>query len=149
LQFLGHDIIVCPVVVQNDPKLWPDANKFNPTRFSEREAASAKASNAADPNNLSRFDFLPFGHGRYSCPGNVFAMNEMLLFLSMMFHNFAMRLVNAIPSPDLTKMVNATSFRNIRAFSHSWLNSFPGRCSACCASFCVPSFSCFEKGALT
>lgn len=104
--------------MQNDPKLWPDANKFNPSRFCEREAASAKASSVADPNNLSRFDFLPFGHGRYSCPGNVFAMNEMLLFLSMMFHNFAMRLVSAIPSPDLTKMVNATSFRSIRALSH-------------------------------
>jgi cytochrome P450 len=67
--------------------------------------ASAKLPDLADPSDLSRFDFLPFGHGRYSCPGNVFAMNEMLLFLSMMFHNFAMRLVNTIPSPDLTKMV--------------------------------------------
>jgi len=52
LQFLGHDIIICPVVVQNDPKLWPDANKFNPSRFCEREAASAKASSVADPNDL-------------------------------------------------------------------------------------------------
>ena len=101
--------------MQNDPKLWLDSNKFNPSRFSERETACAKASILADPNDLSRFDFLPFGHGRYSCPGNVFAMNEMLLFLSMMFHNFAMRLVNAVPSPDVTKMVNAAYFRHIQA----------------------------------
>ena len=108
-KFTGHDIIVCPVVVQNDTRLWRDATKFNPSRFFDRETASAQASNPPDPNDLSRFDFLPFGLGRYSCPGNVFAMNEMLLFLSMMFHTFAMRLVNPIPSPDLTKMVVAAA----------------------------------------
>ena len=109
IDYSGHDIIVCPVVVQNDATLWLDASNFNPSRFLEREAAIAKASALANPNDLSRFDFLPFGHGRYSCPGNVFAMNEMLLFLSMMFHTFAMRLVNPIPSPDLTKMVVAAA----------------------------------------
>ena len=114
-KFAGHDIIVCPVVVQNDTKVWPAASKFNPSRFFDRETASAQASTLPDPNDLSRFDFLPFGLGRYSCPGNVFAMNEMLLFLSMMFHTFAMRLVNPIPSPDLTKMVGAACW--IRPFS--------------------------------
>ena len=106
---------MCPVVVQNDAKLWPHASKFNPGRFQAREAASAKAPALADPGDLSRFDFLPFGHGRYSCPGNVFAMNEMLLFLSMMFHNFAMRLVNPIPSPDLTKMVARSASSSFQA----------------------------------
>jgi cytochrome P450 len=96
-------------VVQNDVRLWKDAEKFNPSRFIEREKTNSGASAMANPNDLSRFDFLPFGHGRYSCPGNVFAMNEMLLFLSMMFHNFAMRLVNAIPSADNTKLVTALS----------------------------------------
>jgi hypothetical protein len=36
-------------------------------------------------------------------------MNEMLLFLSMMFHNFAMKLVSKIPDPDYTKMVSAAA----------------------------------------
>jgi hypothetical protein len=129
--------------VQNDSKLWADADKFNPSRFFEREGTYAKASYMANPNDLSRFDFLPFGHGRYSCPGNVFAMNEMLLFLSMMFHNFAMRLVNIIPSADCTKLVTSSAWgiHSIMSCVRTY-DSFPGWRSARCASRSVSHFSC-------
>jgi hypothetical protein len=68
-------------------------------------------------------------------------MNEMLLFLSMMFHTFAMRLVNTIPSPDFTKLVTASAPSSLRTIvsnlSHSQVGVQHAAPDAVCRVFHV------------
>jgi hypothetical protein len=74
-------------------------------------------------------------------------MNEMLLFLSMMFHSFAMRLGSTVPGPDYTKMVHLLpAAAALQQYLDDAFESdpFPDWRSACCASRHLSCFSCFE-----
>ena len=75
----------------NTATYGPSARKFDPFRFSRvREAASTAAANVAFVTTGP--DFLPFGHGRHSCPGRFIADFELKMMMACVLRNYDLRL---------------------------------------------------------
>ena len=78
----GSLVLVSPYTVQRDPAVWPDPERFDPTRFLETTPA--------------RGTYLPFGAGPRLCIGRDFALVESVLVLAVLARRFA---VEPAPGP--------------------------------------------------
>jgi cytochrome P450 len=70
-------VFVSPYTIHRSPDLWPDPEKFDPTRF--------------DPENersRPRIAWIPFGAGPRTCIGNHFALMEAQLVLATILRRF-------------------------------------------------------------
>lgn len=67
----GHLIGVSPWTLHRDPDVWPDPERFDPGRFTEKACAGR-----------NRYSYLPFGGGQRTCIGNAFAMMEAKILLA-------------------------------------------------------------------
>ncbi len=68
----GSMISLCPYVVHRYPAFWPDAERFDPQRFTP-EASAARP----------KYAYIPFASGPRICLGNSFALMEMVYAFSM------------------------------------------------------------------
>ncbi|GJT68423.1 isoflavone 2'-hydroxylase-like protein [Tanacetum coccineum] len=66
------------VVIQNDPKIWKDPERFKPERFVDVEG------------QMDGFKFMPFGSGRRGCPGEAMAMRMVGLTLGTLLQYFVL-----------------------------------------------------------
>ncbi|WP_257458377.1 cytochrome P450 [Archangium lipolyticum] len=73
-------------VLQRNPKLWPDPERFDPDRFSPEHAA-----------DRPRFSLLPFGGGQRLCIGNAFALMEATLITATVLQRFQLRALPGRP----------------------------------------------------
>ncbi len=80
----GSIVAVAPFLLHRLPRIWPNPEGFDPTRFS-REAKEARPKHA----------YLPFGGGPRTCIGNAFAMMEMQVALPMIVQRYRLELVPA------------------------------------------------------
>lgn len=90
-------VITSPYVTHHMEKLWPDAETFDPTRFS-------------DPRQLAgqhRFQFVPFGGGAHKCIGLHFAELQIKTIL----HQLLLRYSWAVPQ-NYTMPINFTTLPN-------------------------------------
>ncbi|MFH8725161.1 cytochrome P450 [Streptomyces termitum] len=67
----GTDLLVCPYLTHRDPGLWPDPERFDPTRF------TTPGRRPAHPGA-----YLPFGIGPRACLGLQFALRESTTLLA-------------------------------------------------------------------
>ncbi|KAJ9567042.1 hypothetical protein OSB04_003008 [Centaurea solstitialis] len=72
----GTMLLVNLWAIQNDPKLWKEAERFKPERWIEIEG------------QRDGFKFMPFGSGRRACPGEGLAMRMIGLSLGMLLQCF-------------------------------------------------------------
>jgi cytochrome P450 len=79
----GTRIVIAPWVLHRHRALWPDAELFDPERFSPGRRAA-----------IPRFAYLPFGAGARICVGATFAMQEALLALAMIARRFRLSLAS-------------------------------------------------------
>jgi len=84
----GSVVLVSPYTVQRDPAVWPDPERFDPTRFLGTTPA--------------RGTYLPFGAGPRLCIGRDFALVESALVLAVIARRFAVR-----PAPGPPPRVDA------------------------------------------
>ena len=74
-------LLPCQAVTHRDPRFWPDAERFDPDRWTpEAEAARPK------------FAFFPFGGGPRVCIGEQFAWMEGVLLLATLGQQWRLRL---------------------------------------------------------
>ncbi len=74
-------VLPCQAVTHRDPRFWPDAERFDPDRWTpEAEAARPK------------FAFFPFGGGPRVCIGEQFAWMEGVLLLATLGQRWRLRL---------------------------------------------------------
>jgi cytochrome P450 len=73
----GGSVFMSQWVVHRDPALFPDPERFDPTRWTTGEA-----------QRLPRFSYFPFGGGPRVCIGNRFAMMEATLVLAVLAQRF-------------------------------------------------------------
>jgi len=76
----GSVILVSPWLMHRDPRWWPDAERFDPDRWTpEREAEQP------------RFAYFPFGGGPRKCIGEGFAWTEGILVLATLAQRWTLR----------------------------------------------------------
>ncbi|HEY0418076.1 MAG TPA: cytochrome P450, partial [Acetobacteraceae bacterium] len=66
----GAIVLVSPYLMQRDPRLWPDPERFDPARF------------APGAPRRALYSYFPFSGGPRACIGRHFAMTEMVVALA-------------------------------------------------------------------
>jgi cytochrome P450 len=89
----GTRIVIAPWVLHRHRALWPDAELFDPERFSPARRAA-----------IPRFAYLPFGAGARVCVGATFAMQEALLALTMIARRFRLSLAEGAEVMPFARM---------------------------------------------
>ncbi len=70
------DTVILPIyALHRHHALWPDPDRFDPSRF-------------ADPKSIDRFAYLPFGDGPRICIGANFAIQEAVIILATLLARF-------------------------------------------------------------
>lgn len=70
------DTVILPIyALHRHHLLWPDPDRFDPSRF-------------ADPKAIERFAYLPFGDGPRVCIGANFAIQEAVIILATLLARF-------------------------------------------------------------
>jgi cytochrome P450 len=82
----GASITLSPYVTHRRPDLWPEPERFDPTRFTPERSAGRPA-----------FAFFPFGGGPRQCIGSQFALTEASLVLATLAQAFSLRMVPGHP----------------------------------------------------
>lgn len=72
----GTMLLVNAWAIQRDPRVWEEAERFEPERYEGVE------------DERFRFEFVPFGLGRRRCPGSGFANREIALALASLIQCF-------------------------------------------------------------
>ncbi|WP_406859473.1 cytochrome P450 [Streptomyces sp. HUAS MG47] len=73
----GADVIVAPWVTHRHPRHWPDAERFDPDRFTPEAEAERP-----------RYAWFPFGGGPRACIGQHFSMLESVIALAMLLQAY-------------------------------------------------------------
>ncbi len=100
------DTIMLPIyALHRNQLLWQAPDRFDPDRF-------------ADPRNIDRFSYLPFGDGPRICLGSSFAMQEAVMVLATLLSRFRFTLVpGQHPEPVM--------ILSLRPGGGVWLNAEP------------------------
>ncbi|PNY27043.1 Cytochrome P450 [Tolypocladium capitatum] len=94
----GVIIEVPAVAINNDPDVFPDADRHDPLRFYKlRQAArqgDSKDTMAAATNQFVSVNptSLSFGYGRHACPGRFFVANEIKMIVVAMLARYDFKL---------------------------------------------------------
>ncbi|KAF5346750.1 hypothetical protein D9756_010376 [Leucocoprinus leucothites] len=86
----GHYVLASPLVSQLDPQTWKDADKREPTRWSDSEGVAAQAYKTYEDAQDEKIDYgfgavskgteslyQPFGAGKHRCIGEQFAYLQL------------------------------------------------------------------------
>lgn len=98
----GTDIFISPYYMHRHPDYWPDAERYDPGRFTA-EAERARPATA----------YLPFSAGPRRCIGDYFAMVEMQIHFSMMLPTFHLEYLDESPL-ELEPFINLRTKHNLR-----------------------------------
>ncbi|MFD7625920.1 cytochrome P450 [Streptomyces sp. NPDC059851] len=79
----GADVIVAPWVTHRHPRYWPDAECFDPDRFTPEAEAQRP-----------RYAWFPFGGGPRACIGQHFSMLESVIALAMLLRAYEFEAVD-------------------------------------------------------
>jgi cytochrome P450 len=98
----GTDIFISPYYIHRHPDYWPDADRFDPERFTS-EAEKTRPATA----------YIPFSAGPRRCIGDFFAMVEMQIHFSMMLPAFHMEYLDETPL-ELEPFINLRTKHGLR-----------------------------------
>lgn len=79
----GGYVTLSPYITQRHPDLWPEPDRFDPTRFLEDP-----------PADRPRFAYFPFGGGPRKCIGLQFALMEAQIMLATLVRRFEITLAS-------------------------------------------------------
>lgn len=79
----GTDVLVSAWALHRDPALWPDPERFDPSRFTPERV-----------NERDRWAYLPFGGGQRRCVGDHYAFAEIVIGLATLLASVEVRAVS-------------------------------------------------------
>ena len=90
----GSMVVLCPYVTHRHPSFWPNAERFDPSRFDERHVSARH-----------EYAYFPFGAGQRLCIGAPFAMAEAQVIVAMVLQRFTLERgarTPLVPQPGIT-----------------------------------------------
>ncbi|EJD06923.1 lanosterol 14-alpha-demethylase [Fomitiporia mediterranea MF3/22] len=114
----GYFVLSSPAVSQVDPKVWPNALEWEPSRWSDAEGFAAQAYKTYADENGEKVDYgfgavskgtespyQPFGAGRHRCIGEQFAYLQIGTILSTIIRKVELRLEGKMPAHNYHTMI--------------------------------------------
>ena len=115
----GDFIVAAPGVSAMDPKIWPEAQTWNPLRWSEDKGVAQVALSQYQGAGGEQIDYgfgqiskgtespyMPFGAGRHRCVGESFAYLQLSIIMSYVVQNFTLKLDSpSFPQPNYQTMI--------------------------------------------
>lgn len=108
----GHFVLATPAVSQMDPTVWKDAEKWDPSRWDDKEGVAAQAYEAYLDENGEKIDYgygavskgtespyQPFGAGRHRCIGEQFAYLQLGTIITTFIRHMELR-SDKLPEPN-------------------------------------------------
>jgi len=96
----GYVVGAATTITHRDPTLYPDPDRFRPTRFLER--------------TFRPWEFYPFGGGHRRCAGAAFAMYEMALVLATLTQGWRFQLLEPGPVPSARRNITMGPATGVR-----------------------------------
>lgn len=81
----GTDVVICPYLIHHSSELYPDAERFDPSRWDGKGLEHVR--------KPSQKAIIPFGAGARKCMGDAFAINEITLALASITARWRMQAV--------------------------------------------------------
>jgi sterol 14-demethylase len=101
----GHYVLASPLVSQRDPQTWKDAQKWEPSRWSDPEGVAAQAFKTYEDSNGEQVDYgfgavskgtespyQPFGAGKHRCIGEQFAYLQLGTIIATMVRHMEIKI---------------------------------------------------------
>ncbi|KAF8071865.1 lanosterol 14-alpha-demethylase [Lyophyllum atratum] len=101
----GHYVLASPAVSQTDPRVWKDALKWDPYRWSDPEGVAAQAFATYADENGEKVDYgfgavskgtespyQPFGAGKHRCIGEQFAYLQLGTIVATIIRQMEIRI---------------------------------------------------------
>jgi sterol 22-desaturase len=85
--------LLCPSIFTANHEGWEDADTFQPERWNDEKQTTPER---------KKKNFMTFGYGPHYCLGNVFAVNQMMVFAAILLTNVTFRKRETKTSHDLT-----------------------------------------------
>ena len=96
-------MLAAPGVSAMDPRIWPSAETWNPSRWTDEKGVGAEASELYTGGEQVDYGYgmvskgtespyQPFGAGRHRCVGEQFAYMQLSTIISFIVRNFTLRL---------------------------------------------------------
>jgi cytochrome P450 len=100
----GAWVFISPYVVQHDPKIYADPERFDPERFSPDRI-----------HEIPPYAYLPFGGGPRICIGNAFALMEMVLVAAAVLQRYHVQLDQGPPEAEFEVVMRPKGGLRVRA----------------------------------
>ncbi|KZP22784.1 cytochrome P450 [Athelia psychrophila] len=115
----GHFVLACPAVSQADPRVWKQANDWDPARWSDPTGVAAQAYDTYTDESGEKIDYgfgavskgtespyQPFGAGRHRCIGEQFAYLQLGVVLSTFVRQMEVKLeTGKVPEHNYHTMI--------------------------------------------
>lgn len=108
----GHYVLASPLISQLDPRIWKDAKRWEPARWSDPEGVAAQAFKAYEGAGGEKVDYgfgavskgtdspyQPFGAGRHRCIGEQFAYLQLGMIIATFVRHVELK-VDQVPDPN-------------------------------------------------
>lgn len=113
----GDYLCISPAAAHRESTTFPQSDHFVPDRFQKQ---------ATHPNSLFDKELLTFGGGFYKCPGQLFAMVEMVIFTALVFYLYDIQLVDPVPKLKETQTVGIKKPSCSCRIYYSWKKRLAG-----------------------
>ncbi|KXN88639.1 Lanosterol 14-alpha demethylase [Leucoagaricus sp. SymC.cos] len=113
----GHYVLASPLVSQLDPQIWKDAERWEPTRWSDPEGVAAQAYETYEDAQGEKIDYgfgavskgtespyQPFGAGKHRCIGEQFAYLQLGTIISTFIRHIEVK-IDKVPEHNYHTMI--------------------------------------------
>ncbi|KAJ6461291.1 lanosterol 14-alpha-demethylase [Mycena vulgaris] len=111
-------VLASPLISQVDPRIWKEADQWEPARWSDEEGVAAQALKSYTDENGEKIDYgfgavskgtdspyQPFGAGKHRCIGEQFAYLQIGTVIATLIRRVELRLPNPVPDHNYHTLI--------------------------------------------